>query len=85
MLKNFEIFFLMGADNLINFHKWYKSKLISQKLLNDFNLYIQHINYPTVDYGDERLRITISPLHSEEMINQLIDALKICLNNQECN
>ena len=62
-----------------------KAKLISQKLLNDFNLYIQHINYPTVDYGDERLRITISPLHSEEMINQLIDALKICLNNQEYN
>ena len=29
--KNFEIFFLMGADNLINFHKWSKSKLISQK------------------------------------------------------
>ena len=28
--NNFEIFFLMGADNLINFHKWYKSKLISQ-------------------------------------------------------
>ena len=26
-----EIFFLMGADNLINFHKWHKSKLISQK------------------------------------------------------
>ena len=29
--KNIEIFFLMGADNLINFHKWHKSKLISQK------------------------------------------------------
>ena len=29
--KNIEIFFLMGADNLINFHKWYKSELISQK------------------------------------------------------
>ena len=29
--KNIEIFFLMGADNLINFHKWQKSKLISQK------------------------------------------------------
>ena len=29
--KNNEIFFLMGADNLINFHKWHKSKLISQK------------------------------------------------------
>tara|TARA_Y200000002_G_scaffold216409_1_gene178577 strand:+ start:464 stop:985 length:522 start_codon:yes stop_codon:yes gene_type:complete len=29
--KNFEIYFLMGADNLINFHKWHKSKTISQK------------------------------------------------------
>ena len=29
--KNIEIFFLMGADNLISFHKWHKSKLISQK------------------------------------------------------
>ena len=29
--KNIEIYFLMGADNLIGFHKWYKSKLISQK------------------------------------------------------
>ena len=26
-----EIFFLMGADNLINFHKWHKWKLISQR------------------------------------------------------
>ena len=29
--KSIEIYFLMGADNLINFHKWHKSKLISQK------------------------------------------------------
>ena len=29
--KKVEIYFLMGADNLINFHKWHKSKLISQK------------------------------------------------------
>ena len=29
--KESEIYFLMGADNLINFHKWYKSKLIAQK------------------------------------------------------
>ena len=26
-----EIFFLMGADNLVNFHKWYKWKTISKK------------------------------------------------------
>ena len=29
--KNIEIYFLMGADNLIKFHKWHKSKSISQK------------------------------------------------------
>ena len=29
--KTTEIYFLMGADNLINFHKWHKSKSISQK------------------------------------------------------
>ena len=29
--KRNEIFFLMGADNLINFHKWHKWKEISKK------------------------------------------------------
>ena len=29
--KNIEVYFLMGADNLINFHKWHQSKLISKK------------------------------------------------------
>ncbi len=29
--KNIEVYFLMGADNLITFHKWHKSKSISKK------------------------------------------------------
>ena len=29
--KKFQIYFIMGADNLINFHKWYKWKSISEK------------------------------------------------------
>ena len=29
--KQNEIYFLMGADNLIHFHKWHKWKIISQK------------------------------------------------------
>ena len=29
--KKNEIFFLMGADNLVNFHKWHKWKQISEK------------------------------------------------------
>ncbi len=55
-----------------------KAKEISTKLLNDFNIYIQHINYPTVARGDERLRITTTPLHDLEMIDRLVLALKNC-------
>ena len=29
--RNYDLFFLMGADNLINFHKWYKWKNILKK------------------------------------------------------
>ena len=29
--KKFEIYFILGADNLINFHKWYKWKSIINK------------------------------------------------------
>jgi len=52
-----------------------KAKIISQKLLENFNIYVQHINYPTVAKGDERLRITASALHNQEMIDNLILAL----------
>ncbi|MDC3036384.1 nicotinate (nicotinamide) nucleotide adenylyltransferase [Candidatus Pelagibacter sp.] len=31
--KKIELYFLMGADNLINFHRWYKWKSISQKCI----------------------------------------------------
>ena len=31
--KKNEIYFLMGADNLINFHKWYKSNSIAEKCI----------------------------------------------------
>ena len=52
-----------------------KAKIISQKLLEDFDIYVQHINYPTVAKGDERLRITPGALHNQKMIDDLIFAL----------
>lgn len=52
-----------------------KAKKISKQLLEEFNIYVQHINYPTVAKGDERLRITLTPLHSEQMITDLVLAL----------
>ena len=50
-------------------------KNFTDSLLNDFGIYAQPINYPTVPKGMERMRLTVTPHHTEEMIRQMVDAL----------
>ncbi|CAF1224092.1 unnamed protein product [Rotaria sordida] len=50
--------------------------LLCNHLLDRYSIYIQSINYPTVERGTERLRIAATPYHKSEMIDKLVDALK---------
>jgi len=52
------------------------AKQVSEYLLDEFSIFIQHINYPTVPRGMERLRITATALHTEAQVDSLVKALQ---------
>jgi len=57
-----------------------RAKAMSDALLNDYNIYVQAINYPTVDVGTERLRFAPTPFHDDGMIEDLVEALTKLFN-----
>tara|TARA_Y100000389_G_scaffold188157_1_gene210414 strand:- start:12076 stop:13275 length:1200 start_codon:yes stop_codon:yes gene_type:complete len=51
-------------------------KKMSDMLLDDYNIYCQPINYPTVAVGTERLRFAPTPLHTDAMLHDLVESLR---------
>ena len=60
-----------------------KCKQISDDLLYKDGLYVQPINYPTVDVGTERLRFCPGPNHTTAMMDDLVDKLLVVLERHK--
>ena len=57
-----------------------RCKAISDRLLDEHGIYVQPINYPTVAVGEERLRFAPTPLHTDAMIEECVEAVAQCIS-----
>jgi len=60
-----------------------RCKAVSQRLLDKHAMYATPINYPTVPRGEDRLRFTPTPLHTDAMMDRLVEALRTILRPEQ--
>jgi 5-aminolevulinate synthase len=56
-----------------------RCKRIADRLLDEFGLYVQPVNHPTVPLGEECLRLIVTARHNREQIILLVNSLKTIL------
>ncbi len=81
-LKHSELPYLAGPSHIVPLiiGDPYCCKAISDMLLNEYSIYVQPINHPTVPKGTERLRLTATATHTKEHIDRLCDVLSSLYN-----
>ncbi len=72
---------LPSASHIVPVHvgEAERCRTVSRRLLDEFAIYATPINYPTVPVGQERLRLTPTPLHTDAMMEALVAALRAVL------
>lgn len=83
MLESADLPFLRGESHIVPLIVGEPTccKEVSDLLINDYDIYVQPINYPTVPKGTERLRLTATAAHSEEDVVFMVNTLQYMWEN----
>ncbi len=78
MLRDIGLTFLDGDSHIVPLIVGEPNccRMVTDMLMDDYNIYVQPINYPTVPRGTERMRLTATAAHSHDDIRMLVDALE---------
>ncbi|MGH1377549.1 MAG: 5-aminolevulinate synthase [Alphaproteobacteria bacterium] len=78
MLEKASLPFLRGESHIVPLIVGEPTccKEVSDLLINEYDIYVQPINYPTVPKGTERLRLTATAAHSEEDVVFMVNTLQ---------